>query len=125
MASFCGLTCNTVLLFPQVYRGSETTYVLENLQCRTDYQVRVCAIRQCSDHSELVGAYSPGQGFCTASPEPVKPVLSQLSEDGSMAESKQLTDQQLAAIFVVGLMFVAVLFAFIAQQFISYTSGEV
>lgn len=106
----------------QVYRGTETSFVLDSLQCKSDYHVRVCAIRQSNDDSEIVGAFSPGQNFSTLSPEPVKPVISQIS-DSKDPEPKQLTDQQLAAIFVAGLVLVAVLIAFIAQQFISYTSG--
>lgn len=108
--------------YRQIYKGTKTSHCLENLQCKMDYHVRVCAIRaSSSDQSELVGAFSPGTGFQTASPEPVKPVLSHVTES-KIVEPKQLTDQQLTAIIVGGLMLIAVLFAFIVQQFISYTS---
>jgi len=69
----------------------------------------------------MVGAYSPGQPFSTLSPEPLKPVINQIS-DSKDPEPKQLTDQQIAAISVLGLVLVAALIAFIAQQFLSYTS---
>ena len=120
----CLLTIFIVSFFYlQVYRGNETTFTLENLQPKSEYQVRVCAIRLSSDESELYGAYSPGHSFCTASPEPVKPVVARVS-DCEVTESKQWTDQQLAAILLTGLMVLAILIAFVAQQFISYTSGS-
>lgn len=82
----------------------------------------MCAIRQCNDHTEICGAFSPGHNFSTASPEPVKTILPQVTET-RVSEPRQLTDQQLAAIFVAGLMLVAVLIACIAQHFLSYSSG--
>ncbi|XP_053404660.1 fibronectin type-III domain-containing protein 3A-like isoform X3 [Mercenaria mercenaria] len=109
--------------YRQVYKGAETCYSLDNLQCKSDYHVRVCAIRQFSDDSEINGAFSPGQNFSTASPEPVKNIISQVAET-KVSERKQLTDQQLAFIFVAGIMVVAVLIAYIAQSFLSYTSGS-
>lgn len=107
----------------QVYKGPDTCFSLENLQNKSDYLVRVCAIRQFSDDSEISGAFSPGTNFSTASPEPVKSNISQVA-DTKVSERKQLTDQQLAFIFVAGVMFIAVLIAYIAHQFLSYTSGS-
>lgn len=101
----------------QVYRGSGTSFTLENLQPKSDYVVRVCAIRMSSDESELYGAYSPGHSFSTASPEPVKPVVSR-ANNAEGIEPKQWTDQQLAALLLAGVMILAVLIAFVAQQFI-------
>ena len=100
-----------------MYRGSASSFTLENLQPKSDYTVRVCAIRVSADSTELYGAYSPGHSFCTASPEPVKPVVSNTS-DSQVVESKQWTDQQLAAILLTGVMVLAILIAFVAQQFI-------
>ena len=70
-----------------------------------------------ADSTELYGAYSPGHSFCTASPEPIKPVVSNTSEADTI-ESKQWTDQQLAALLLTGVMVLAILIAFVAQQFI-------
>lgn len=105
-----------------MYRGTQTSFSLDTLQCKSDYHVRVCAIRLSNDDTEILGAFSPGQSFSTLSPELPKPVISP-DMDSKMSEPRQLTDQQLAAIFVAGLMLVAVLIAFIVQQYISYNYG--
>ena len=102
-----------------MYRGNGTSFTLENLQPKSEYQVRVCAIRLSADESELYGAYSPGHNFCTASPEPVNKPKESRDSDGEVIKSKQWTDQQLAAILLSSLMVLAILIAFVAQQFIS------
>ena len=110
----------------QVYRGPDTVYRLEGLSAKTDYLVRVCAVRQCGDGTgELLGAFSPGVTFTTASPKPVVTTTSTTSViPARMAEPKQLTDQQWAVILLLGFTVCAVLIAFLAQQIIAYTSNS-
>ena len=108
----------------QIYRGTETRFTLDTLQPRTDYHVRVCAIRECEgDCEELPGAFSPGSHFTTLSPEPVKPVQSTVAED-KVTEKRILTDQHLVAIFLLGFVLVAVLIAFIVSQFFPGSSSH-
>ncbi|XP_052239608.1 fibronectin type-III domain-containing protein 3A-like isoform X2 [Dreissena polymorpha] len=108
--------------YKQIYKGSDSSYSIDFLQSKSEYHVRVCAIRQCEDTEEIAGPFSPGTTFSTLSPEPVKPDLSQ-SEETKVAAPKQLTDQQLAALFVFGFFIVAVLIAFIMSQFFPGGNG--
>ncbi|XP_052782735.1 fibronectin type-III domain-containing protein 3A-like isoform X3 [Mya arenaria] len=109
--------------YKQIYRGPETSFTIENLQCKSDYHVRVCAIRLCEDETEIHGAFSPGMIFSTLSPEPLKPILSQVNVP-KVPESKKLTDQHLAAIFLCVFFVVAMLIAFIVSQFFPGSSGH-
>lgn len=106
-----------------MYRGPNTSHHLHSLQPKTEYQVRVCAIRQCGDGTDVAGAYSPSVTFSTQSLEPVISVESKNIETKIM-EPKQLTDQQWAMIILFGFVLFAVLIAFVAQQIISYTSNH-
>ena len=140
----------------QVYQGEDTSYRLEGLHNRTEYQVRVCGIRISTSpppssgeeegtesdgvatpmprsppslatgvESELMGAFSPGVSFTTHSPKPVNPIDPTSVIQSKMAEKKpQLTDQHWAFIFLLCFALCAVIFAFLAQQIITYTSGS-
>ncbi|KAL3846896.1 hypothetical protein ACJMK2_017848 [Sinanodonta woodiana] len=106
--------------YHEVYKGADTYFLLQNLQPKTDYQVRVCAIRESNDdNGDIMGAFSPGTGFVTRNPEPVekaKPVV----KDDSVTEPKQMSIQQMTAIAVGVFFLISVLIAFIIQQFIAY-----
>ncbi|CAH1781329.1 unnamed protein product [Owenia fusiformis] len=107
--------------YKQIYSGSETMYKLSYLEPNTEYVVRVCAERLCQDGSgSLLGAFSPGIIFYTHSQEPIKTVGVK-SESGESSEPKQLTDQQWAMIILAVCAFLAILLAFLAKQFISYS----
>lgn len=106
----------------QVYRGPNTSYRLTNLSPRTEYQARVCAVRQSTSRSgDITGAFSPGTVFSTLSPVPQRTLIAKTVET-KISEPKQLTDQQWAMIILCGFALFAVLLAFIAQQILSYTS---
>ena len=116
----------------QVFRGSQTSYALTKLHPKTDYLVRVCAVRQCSNTdttapatADLTGAFSPGVSFTTLGPHPVTMATTEGNSalPGRLsAERKQLSDQQWAMIILLGFTVCAIVIAFIAQQIIAYTS---
>ena len=139
----------TSSLLLQVFRGSQTSYTLTKLQPKTDYAVRVCAVRLCSSTPapapaaageasdvstatatampDLTGAFSPGVSFTTLSPSPVTTATTLAPGSGLLtgrltAERKQLSDQQWAMIILLGFTVCAIVIAFIAQQIIAYTS---
>ncbi|XP_046573068.1 LOW QUALITY PROTEIN: fibronectin type-III domain-containing protein 3A-like [Haliotis rubra] len=106
--------------YKQVYRGPNTQFMLENLQPKSDYHVRVCAIRQCdSGLGDIMGAYSQGRGFSTLSPQPTKQATTRVENNSKLAEPKPLTDQQWATIIFVGFVIVAFVIAFVTQQVIN------
>lgn len=116
-----------------MFRGSQTSYTLTKLQPKTDYAVRVCAVRLCPSDAcdaataELTGAFSPGVSFTTLSPSPVTTATTLAQGSGLLqgrlsAERKQLSDQQWAMIILLGFTVCAIVIAFIAQQIIAYTS---
>jgi hypothetical protein len=118
------LNPESIMVVLQVYRGPNTSHHLTNLQSRTEYQVRVCAIRQCEDgNGDVVGAFSPGLSFTSLNPEPTRTSVAKVSES-SIVEPKQLTDQQWAMIILLGFVVFAVLVAVVFQQILSYTSSH-
>lgn len=115
-----------MLQFVQVYRGPNTRFNLESLEPNTEYYVRVCAVRETSDGAaiDIPGPFSSGAHFTTLAPEPsrrVTPARDTESKSSSLlAEPKQWSDQQWAAVILLCFVVLAVLFAFITQQFIAY-----
>lgn len=108
--------------YKQVYSGPETQFFLTSLNPKTDYMLRVCAIRHCSDGSgDVAGAFSPSHTFMTPGHEPISepPVL-----DTKLVEPKQLTDQQCAVIILCGFVILAILVAILLQNIISWSSGH-
>ncbi len=108
----------------QVYRGTESSFQITDLSQKTDYLVRVCAVRRKLDGSnELTGAYSPGVSFKTLEPKVQAVVNAQGALQPRIAEPKQLSDQQWAMIILLGFAVFAVIIAFTAQQIITYTNN--
>ncbi|XP_006861904.1 PREDICTED: fibronectin type III domain-containing protein 3B [Chrysochloris asiatica] len=104
--------------YKQVYKGEEATFQISGLQSNMDYRFRVCACRRCLDTSqELSGAFSPSAAFVLQRSEVM------LSGDmGSLDDPKMKsmmpTDEQFAALIVVGFATLSILFAFILQYFL-------
>lgn len=110
--------------FRQVYCGPESQFFLTNLNPKTDYMLRVCAIRHCSDGSgDVIGAFSPSHTFMTQGHEPISSSDTRVSET-KFVEPKQLTDQQCAVIILCAFVFLAILVAILLQQIISWSSGH-
>ncbi|XP_060065817.1 fibronectin type-III domain-containing protein 3A-like [Ylistrum balloti] len=110
--------------YKQMYRGPATSYSLHTLGPKTEYTIRVCAVRQCVDKSDdVMGPFSPSVMFTTPSLEPATSLEPKLLET-KIVEPKQLTDQQWAMIILLGFVIFACLVAFVAQQIILYTSSH-
>ncbi|XP_066096744.1 fibronectin type III domain-containing protein 3B isoform X1 [Saccopteryx bilineata] len=104
--------------YKQVYKGEEATFQISGLQTNTDYRFRVCACRRCSDSSqELCGAFSPSAAFLLQRSEVM--LTGDLgSLDDPKMKSMMPTDEQFAALIVVGFATLSILFAFILQYFL-------
>ncbi|CAG0884777.1 unnamed protein product [Darwinula stevensoni] len=108
--------------FHTVYKGEERSYVLTGLQSNMLYRARVCAVRHCEDSEMLVGAYSPVAMFHSPpaakqpSPTDTSPGSLLPKSPVQMGEGKQLSDQQLVALWVAGFTLGAILFAVIIHM---------
>lgn len=105
-------------LFLKVYKGEDATFQISGLQNNTDYRFRVCACRRCVDTSqELSGAFSPSVAFVLQRRE-----VMLTGDMGSMDDPKMKgmmpTDEQFAALVVLGFATLSILFAFILQYFL-------
>ncbi|NXG50814.1 FND3B protein, partial [Psilopogon haemacephalus] len=103
--------------YKQVYKGEETTFHISGLQVNTDYRFRVCVCRRCLDTSqELSGPYSPSVPFVLQRNE-----IMLAGEMGSIDDPKIKnmipTDEQFAALIVLGFASLSILFACILQYF--------
>ncbi|XP_054436568.1 fibronectin type III domain-containing protein 3B isoform X2 [Pteronotus mesoamericanus] len=104
--------------YKQVYKGEEATFQISGLQTNTDYRFRVCACRRCLDTSqELCGAFSPSAAFVLQRSE-VMLTGDMGSLDDPKMKSMMPTDEQFAALIVVGFATLSILFAFILQYFL-------
>lgn len=104
--------------YKQVYKGEEATFHISGLQTNTDYRFRVCACRRCVDTSqELCGAFSPSAAFVLQRSEALLPGDAGSLDDPKM-KSMMPTDEQFAALIVVGFATLSILFAFILQYFL-------
>ncbi|XP_059543030.1 fibronectin type III domain-containing protein 3B isoform X6 [Myotis daubentonii] len=104
--------------YKQVYKGEEATFQISGLQTNTDYRFRVCACRRCLDTSqELCGAFSPSAAFVLQRSE-VMLTGDMGSLDDPKMKSMMPTDEQFAALVVVGFATLSILFAFILQYFL-------
>lgn len=110
------------ILHPQTYKGSATSFHVQNLQPNSDYRFRVCAIRQCQDAPELSGPYSV---TVTLSPQR-SDVASSSSAAGSGSRActesnrsrRSLTDEQCAFLLLMVFAVIAILIAFVIQYFV-------
>uniref|UniRef100_A0A3Q3H1G4 Fibronectin type-III domain-containing protein 3A n=1 Tax=Labrus bergylta TaxID=56723 RepID=A0A3Q3H1G4_9LABR len=108
--------------FKQAYKGSATSFHVQNLQPNSDYRFRVCAIRQCQDTPELSGPYSP---TVTLSPQRNE-VASGSGATGSGSRActesnrarRSLTDEQCAFLLLMVFAVIAILIAFVIQYFV-------
>ncbi|NXJ15698.1 FND3B protein, partial [Odontophorus gujanensis] len=103
--------------YKQVYKGDETTFQISGLQVNTDYRFRVCVCRRCSDTSqELSGPFSPSVAFMLQQNE-----IMLAGETGSIDDPKIKsmipTDEQFAALIVLGFASLSIIFACILQYF--------
>ncbi|NXA51464.1 FND3B protein, partial [Nothocercus julius] len=103
--------------YKQVYKGDETAFQISGLQVNTDYRFRVCACRRCLDTSqELSGPFSPSVAFVLQRSE-----LMLAGEVGSLDDPKIKslipTDEQFAALIVLGFASLSIIFACILQYF--------
>uniref|UniRef100_H3B2E6 Fibronectin type III domain containing 3B n=1 Tax=Latimeria chalumnae TaxID=7897 RepID=H3B2E6_LATCH len=103
--------------YKQVFKGEDTAFQISGLQANTDYRFRVCVCRRCLDTSqELSGPFSPSVIFTLTRNE-----LSIAGELGTADESKiksmMPTDEQFAALIVLGFAILSILFAFLLQYF--------
>lgn len=101
----------------QVYKGEETTFHISGLQVNTDYRFRVCACRRCLDTSqELSGPLSPSVAFALQ-----RSALVLAGEPGGADDPKAKamvpTDEQFAALIVLGFASLSIIFACILQYF--------
>ncbi|XP_063083246.1 fibronectin type III domain-containing protein 3B isoform X3 [Cavia porcellus] len=104
--------------YKQVYKGEEATFQISGLQTNTDYRFRVCACRRCLDTSqELSGAFSPSAAFVLQRSE-VMLTGDMGSLDDPKMKSMMPTDEQFAALIVLGFATLSILFAFILQYFL-------
>nr|XP_020649461.1 fibronectin type III domain-containing protein 3B [Pogona vitticeps] len=101
--------------YKQVYKGDETSFQISGLQTNTDYRFRVCVCRRCSDTSqELNGPFSPSVAFMLQRSELMLPGEMGRIDDAK-TKSMMPSDEQFAALLVVGFATVSILFAFILQ----------
>ncbi|KAK2538356.1 Fndc3b [Columba guinea] len=103
--------------YKQVYKGEETTFHISGLQVNTDYRFRVCVCRRCLDTSqELSGPFSPSVAFMLQRNE-----IMLAGETGSLDDPKMKsmipTDEQFAALLVLGFASLSIIFACILQYF--------
>lgn len=108
--------------FKQAYKGSATTFHVQNLQPNSDYRFRVCAIRQCQDAPELSGPYSP---TVTLSSQRNDAALagsavssgSRIGTESTRAR-QSLSDEQCAFLILMVFAVIAILIAFVIQYFV-------
>ncbi|XP_029026502.1 fibronectin type-III domain-containing protein 3A isoform X2 [Betta splendens] len=108
--------------FKQIYKGSATSFHVQNLQPSNDYRFRVCAIRQCQDALELSGPYSPTVTlFTQRNDAAVGGGTAGSGSKASMESSRarwSLTDEQCAFLLLMVFAVIAILIAFVIQYFV-------
>ncbi|NXT68937.1 FND3B protein, partial [Chaetops frenatus] len=103
--------------YKQVYKGEESTFQVSGLQVSTDYRFRVCACRRCLDScQELSGPFSPSVAFALQ-----RSALLLAGEPAGAHDHKAKaalpTDEQFAALIVLGFASLSIIFACILQYF--------
>ncbi|KAL8559262.1 hypothetical protein ACOMHN_040386 [Nucella lapillus] len=109
--------------FKQVYKGPSTQHTLDNLDPGSEYQVRVCAVRESSDGSaaDIPGPFSPGTHFTTPTLQPLHRHTPEreLEARPSLAEPKKWTDQQWATVILLCFVLLAVFMAIVTHYVIA------
>ncbi|KAJ8030329.1 Fibronectin type-III domain-containing protein 3A [Holothuria leucospilota] len=106
-----------------IYRGEDSSYLVQSLEPNSLYGFRVCAIRIPADESpELVGVYSPWGMVHTSSNRQSNDSMG--SGEGKVSQSgkkewKSLEDQQVAAIIMLVFLISAIVIAIILQYLVS------
>ncbi|RUS77546.1 hypothetical protein EGW08_014700 [Elysia chlorotica] len=119
----------------QVYRGPNTSFQLDELSTHTEYQARVAAVRLSSDQSgDMTGAFSPGVVFSPSAAETQAHHSSATTHGASGqgpasastgAEGRRpWTDQQWAAVILLGFLLVAVVSAYACHILVTYMGGD-
>ncbi|NWY66175.1 FND3B protein, partial [Erithacus rubecula] len=103
--------------YKQVYKGEETTFQISGLQASTDYRFRVCACRRCgATGQELSGPFSPSAALALPRGAPEPPGEPGAAR-GPAAKAPLPTDEQFAALIVLGFASLSIVFACILQYF--------
>lgn len=105
--------------FRQIYKGSATSFQFSNMSSSAEYRFRVCAIRQCQDAPEIIGAYS--STVILLPPRVETPGTS--AATGSKASEAQkpkrsLSDEQFSLIIIALLAVTSILIAVAIQYFV-------
>ncbi|XP_043558530.1 fibronectin type III domain containing 3Ba isoform X1 [Chiloscyllium plagiosum] len=118
MSYILQVTLGRELDYKQVYKGEDTTFQISGLQTNTDYRFRVCACRRCQDMSqELTGPFSPSAIFTLRRKE--SPPTSELrTAELAKMRSVMPSDEQFAALILVGFASLSIFIAFVLQYFI-------
>ncbi|XP_059174236.1 fibronectin type-III domain-containing protein 3A-like isoform X2 [Physella acuta] len=110
--------------YKQIYKGPNTQYQLEGLAPNTEYQARVAAVRLSSDTGDIVGAFSPAVVFSPLAPEPLRSnTHTSTARESGHEERAPLSDSQWAALILLLFVVLAVITAFLLQQWISYSNS--
>uniref|UniRef100_A0A8D3D4R9 Fibronectin type-III domain-containing protein 3A n=1 Tax=Scophthalmus maximus TaxID=52904 RepID=A0A8D3D4R9_SCOMX len=110
--------------FKQAYKGSSTSFHVQNMQPNSDYRFRVCAIRQCQDAPELSGPYSPTMTLSPQRNDTAAVGGGGAAGSGSRASAesgrarRSLTDEQCAFLLLMVFAVIAILIAFVIQYFV-------
>ncbi|XP_028650541.2 fibronectin type III domain containing 3Ba [Erpetoichthys calabaricus] len=103
--------------YKQLFKGEENSFQISGLQCNVDYRFRVCVCRRCADTTqELTGPFSPSSLF-TLQRNVLEMTGNLTAADHSKAKSLISSDEQCAALIVVGFASLSILIAFILQYF--------
>ena len=99
---------------------SDTQLRLHTLDAKTEYTVRVCSVRNPSNHSPLAGAPSPSTNFTTL-PKTGSTVVpaTVVAEAPLSTRDSNWSDHKWAVVILSGFAFFAVFIAMLIQQLIS------
>ncbi|KAJ8387179.1 hypothetical protein AAFF_G00159910 [Aldrovandia affinis] len=103
--------------YKQVFKGEEAGFQVSGLQCNAEYRFRVCVCRRCGyGTQELCGPFSPTSFFSLR-----RTKLAVLGEPGAAEMDKAhgviSSDEQFAAVIVLGFAALSILMAFVLQYF--------
>lgn len=103
----------------QIYKGSATSFHFSNMSSSVEYRFRVCAIRQCQDAPEIMGAYS---STVILLPPRVEPPATSSGAGSKSSEAQKpkrsLTDEQFSFLIIALLAVTSILIAVAIQYFV-------